>query len=63
MRAGAAHAMTAGGLIHRESYFLVSLTLITAVILLPVGIAATVSMIFRWDRSIERMRGCDVQAF
>ncbi len=38
--------MTAEGLIHGESRFPVSLTLITAVLLLLVGIAAIVSMIF-----------------
>jgi uncharacterized membrane protein YidH (DUF202 family) len=40
-------AMTAAGLIHGESLFPPSLTLITAVILLFIGLAATVSMIFR----------------
>ena len=40
-------AMTADGLIHGESQFPVSLTLITAVILLLVGVAAVVSMIFQ----------------
>jgi putative membrane protein len=40
------HEMTAQGLIHGESRFPVSLTLITAVVLLLVGIAAIVSMIF-----------------
>jgi putative membrane protein len=39
--------MTAAGLIHGKSRFPVSLTLITAVILLLVGIAAIVSMIFQ----------------
>ena len=41
------HAMTTDGLIHGESHFPVSLTLITAVILLLIGIAAIVSMIFQ----------------
>jgi putative membrane protein len=40
-------AMTASGLIHGESHFPVSLTLITAVILLLVGIVAIVSMVFQ----------------
>lgn len=40
-------AMTAGGLIHGESKFPPSLTLITAVILLFIGIAAIVSMAFQ----------------
>jgi putative membrane protein len=40
-------AMTASGLIHGESRFPVSLTLITAVILLLVGIVAIVSMVFQ----------------
>ena len=40
-------AMTASGLIHGESSFPVSLTLITAGILLLVGVAAIVSMIFQ----------------
>jgi putative membrane protein len=40
-------AMTAAGLIHGESRFPPSLTLITAVILLVIGIAAIVSMIFQ----------------
>jgi putative membrane protein len=40
-------AMTAAGLIHGESKFPVSLTLITAVLLLLVGIAAIVSMVFQ----------------
>jgi len=40
-------AMTADGLIHGESRFPVSLTLITAVILLLIGIAAITSMIFQ----------------
>jgi putative membrane protein len=38
--------MTAEGLIHGESRFPVSLTLITAVALLLIGVAAIVSMIF-----------------
>jgi putative membrane protein len=40
-------AMTVDGLIHGESHFPVSLTLITAVILLLVGVAAIVSMVFQ----------------
>jgi putative membrane protein len=40
-------AMTAAGLIHGESRFPPSLTLITAVILLVIGIAAIVSMVFQ----------------
>ena len=40
-------AMTAAGLIHGESHFPVSLTLITAVILLMIGVAAIVSMLFQ----------------
>lgn len=39
-------AMAASGLIHAQSSFPVSLTLITAVILLLVGIVAIVSMVF-----------------
>jgi putative membrane protein len=41
------HQMRADGLIHGESHFPVSLTLIVAVLLLFVGIAAIVSMLFR----------------
>src|SRR5262245_50241266 len=40
------HEMRAQGLIHGESVFPVSLTLITAVALLLIGIAAIVSMVF-----------------
>jgi putative membrane protein len=40
-------AMTAAGLVHGESHFPVSLTLITAIVLLIVGVAAVVSMIFQ----------------
>lgn len=40
-------AMTEAGLIHGKSHFPVSLTLITAAILLVVGVAAIVSMIFQ----------------
>jgi putative membrane protein len=40
-------AMTAAGLIHGESRFPPSLTLMTAVILLVIGIAAIVSMVFQ----------------
>jgi putative membrane protein len=39
-------AMKADGLIHAESSYPISLTLITAVILLVVGVAAIVSMVF-----------------
>jgi putative membrane protein len=39
-------AMKAAGLIHGESRFPASLTLITAVVLLAIGIAAIVSMLF-----------------
>jgi putative membrane protein len=39
--------MTAAGLIHGESKFPPSLTLVTAVILLMIGIFAIVSMVFR----------------
>jgi putative membrane protein len=41
------HAMTADGLIHGESRFPTSLTLITALILLVIGVAAIVSMLFQ----------------
>jgi putative membrane protein len=40
-------AMTAAGLVHGESRFPPSLTLITAVVLLLIGIAAIMSMIFK----------------
>lgn len=40
-------AMTADGLIHAQSGFPVSLTLLTAVILLVIGVVAIVSMVFR----------------
>ena len=40
-------AMTEAGLIHGESYFPISLTLITATILLLVGVVAIVSMLFQ----------------
>jgi putative membrane protein len=40
------HAMTADGLIHGESGFPPSFTLITALILLFIGIAAIMSMLF-----------------
>ena len=40
-------AMTAAGLVHGESKFPPSLTLITAVILLLIGLAAIVSMVFQ----------------
>ncbi|KAB0269260.1 DUF202 domain-containing protein [Microvirga brassicacearum] len=39
-------SMTEAGLIHGQSHFPVSLTLITAVILLLIGIMAIVSMVF-----------------
>lgn len=41
------HALTDAGLIHGESHFPVSLTLITAALLLLIGITAIVSMIFQ----------------
>ena len=40
-------AMTASGLIHGESHFPISLTLITAILLLAIGIVAIVSMLFQ----------------
>lgn len=40
-------AMVAAGLVHGESHFPVSLTLITAVLLLLIGIAAITSMVFQ----------------
>ena len=40
-------AMAADGLIHAQSTFPVSLTLITAVVLLFIGVAAIVSMVFQ----------------
>jgi putative membrane protein len=40
-------AMKAAGLVHGESHFPVSLTLITAIALLVIGIAAIVSMVFQ----------------
>jgi putative membrane protein len=40
-------AMTEAGLIHGKSHFPVSLTLITALILLLIGFAAIISMVFR----------------
>ena len=40
-------AMSADGLIHAQSSFPVSLTLITAAILLFIGVAAIVSMVFK----------------
>ncbi|MFZ1103081.1 MAG: DUF202 domain-containing protein [Hyphomicrobiaceae bacterium] len=40
------HRMTQDGLIHGESRYPVSFTLITAVVLLLIGVAAIVSMIF-----------------
>src|SRR6185295_12406059 len=40
-------AMTAAGIIHGQSVFPPSLTIITAVILLGIGIAAIVSMVYR----------------
>lgn len=39
--------MVAAGLVHGESHFPVSLTLITAVLLLLIGIAAITSMVFQ----------------
>jgi putative membrane protein len=41
------HSMKAAGLIHGESIFPPSLTLITALLLLIIGIAAIISMVFR----------------
>ena len=40
-------AMKAAGLVHGESHFPVSLTLVTAVVLLVIGVAAVVSMVFQ----------------
>jgi putative membrane protein len=40
-------AMKAAGLVHGESHFPVSLTLITAIVLLVIGVVAIVSMIFQ----------------
>jgi putative membrane protein len=40
-------AMMAAGLVHGESRFPASLTLLTAVILLLIGIFAIVSMVFK----------------
>jgi putative membrane protein len=40
-------AMAADGLVHAQSSFPVSLTLITAAVLLLIGVAAIVSMVFR----------------
>ncbi|HEV2566562.1 MAG TPA: DUF202 domain-containing protein [Microvirga sp.] len=40
-------AMKAVGLVHGESHFPISLTLITAVVLLVIGVGAIVSMIFQ----------------
>jgi putative membrane protein len=42
--------MTAEGLVHGESKFPPSLTLITAVILLLIGVAAILSMVFKIGR-------------
>jgi putative membrane protein len=39
--------MAAAGLVHAESHFPVSLTLVTAVVLLVIGVAAVVSMVFQ----------------
>ncbi len=39
--------MTEYGLIHGESHFPVSLTLITAIVLLIIGVAAVISMLFQ----------------
>ncbi len=49
--------MTRCGLIHGESSFPMSLTLITAIILLFVGIAAIASMLFRSVRLCEKAHG------
>ena len=43
----ARHQMAADGLIHAESKFPTSMTLITAFILLLIGIAAIISMVFQ----------------
>jgi putative membrane protein len=40
-------AMNADGLVHAESHFPPSLTLLTAIILLLIGIAAVISMLFK----------------
>ncbi len=40
-------AMKAAGLVHAESHFPVSLTLITAIVLLLIGVAAIMSMVFQ----------------
>jgi putative membrane protein len=40
-------AMVAAGLVHGQSHFPVSLTLITAVLLLVIGITAIISMVFQ----------------
>jgi putative membrane protein len=40
-------AMKAAGLVHAESHFPVSLTLVTAIILLLIGVAAILSMVFQ----------------
>lgn len=40
-------AMTTAGLVHSDSHFPISFTLVTAVILLAIGVAAIVSMIFQ----------------
>src|SRR5215207_9002277 len=40
-------AMLVIGIVYRESHFPVSLTLITAIVLLVIGVAAIVSMIFQ----------------
>jgi putative membrane protein len=39
--------MAAAGLVHAESHFPLSLTLITAVVLLVIGVAAIISMVFQ----------------
>jgi putative membrane protein len=44
---GEREAMRDAGLVHAQSHFPVSLTLITAVVLLVVGVAAIVSMLFQ----------------
>src|SRR5262245_48456505 len=44
---GEREAMRDAGLVHAQSHFPVSLTLITAVVLLVVGVAAIVSMFFQ----------------
>jgi uncharacterized membrane protein YidH (DUF202 family) len=51
------HEMTEGGLIHGESVFPPSLTLVTAVVLLMVGIGVIASMIFSIGHSVDKALG------